>query len=56
MAKLCILTLTLAEAKALLYHLPHPTSSIVTSLDYQDAHRKLNNAVVRADKPEVRKV
>lgn len=58
MARLVIITLSLQEAKALLHYLPHPTSSIVAHPDggYRDAHRKLSAAIVKADKPEVRKV
>lgn len=58
MAKLIILTLTLPEAKALTTYLPHPTDSKVAHPDggYRDAHRKLNAAIAKAEKPERRKV
>lgn len=58
MSKLVILTLTLQEARTLNTYLPHPSDPKVARPDggYRHAHSKLNAAIVKADKPERRKV
>lgn len=55
MAKLVILTLTLQEAKAILKHLPPPsTNTIGVTPEYHDAFRKLNQGVINANPLEKR--